>query len=50
MIDTFPASQLITNSNLGHVQLNFDGNLNSIKNTETKHYTLSPKTIIHMEN
>lgn len=46
MIDAFPAYRLIINFDLGH----FDGNLNSIKNTEAKQYTLSPKTIIHMRN
>lgn len=46
MIDAFPAYQLIINFNWG----NFDGNLFSIKNTETKQYTLSPKTIVHMKN
>lgn len=35
MIDIFPAYQLMINFDLGHVQLDLDGNLNSVKNTET---------------
>lgn len=35
MIVTFPAYQLMINFDLGHVQLHLDGNLNSIKTTET---------------